>query len=105
MGLDSTDVAFGAGGAGGAVVAELLRRGGRVRAVSRRGHAPEGAEGVAADAADSAEAAATSLAPSTTASPFPARGRSVKTSRKATGWRTRLAYAGGSDAAPYGFVP
>ena len=59
MALDSTDVVFGAtGGVGGAVVAELLRRGGRVRAVSRRGHAPEGAEGVAADAADSAQAAA-----------------------------------------------
>jgi nucleoside-diphosphate-sugar epimerase len=59
MALDSTDVVFGAtGGVGGAVVAELLRRGGHVRAVSRRGHAPEGAEGVAADAADSAEAAA-----------------------------------------------
>jgi nucleoside-diphosphate-sugar epimerase len=59
MALDSTDVVFGAtGGVGSAVVAELLRRGGRVRAVSRRGHAPEGAEGVAADAADSAEAAA-----------------------------------------------
>ena len=56
---DSTDVVFGAtGGVCGAVVAELLRRGGRVRAVSRRGHAPEGAEGVAADAADPAEAAA-----------------------------------------------
>jgi nucleoside-diphosphate-sugar epimerase len=59
MALDSTDVVFGAtGGVGGAVVAELLRRGKTVRAVSRRGAAPEGAEGVAADAADSAEAAA-----------------------------------------------
>ena len=59
MALDSTDVVFGAtGGIGGAVVAELLRRGRRVRAVSRRGQAPERAEGVAADAADSAETAA-----------------------------------------------
>jgi nucleoside-diphosphate-sugar epimerase len=61
MAVDSTDVVFGAtGGIGGAVVAELLRGGRRVRAVSRRGEAPEGAEGVAADAADSAEAAAAS---------------------------------------------
>jgi nucleoside-diphosphate-sugar epimerase len=59
MALDSGDVVFGAtGGVGGAVVAELLRRGKTVRAVSRRGAAPEGAEGVAADAAASAEAAA-----------------------------------------------
>jgi nucleoside-diphosphate-sugar epimerase len=59
MALDSGDVVFGAtGGVGGAVVAELLRRGKTVRAVSRRGAAPEGAQGVAADAADSAEAAA-----------------------------------------------
>ena len=34
--------------------AELVRRGERVRAVSRRGQAPPGAEGVAADAADPA---------------------------------------------------
>jgi nucleoside-diphosphate-sugar epimerase len=59
MALGSTNVVFGAtGGVGGAVVAELLRRGNSVRAVSRRGRAPEGAEGVAADAANSAEAAA-----------------------------------------------
>jgi nucleoside-diphosphate-sugar epimerase len=53
------DVVFGAtGGIGGAVVGELLRRGRRVRAVSRGGRAPEGAEGVSADAADPADAAA-----------------------------------------------
>jgi nucleoside-diphosphate-sugar epimerase len=58
MGVDSTHVVFGAtGGIGGALVAELLRRGKSVRAVSRRGDAPEGAEGAAADAADAADAA------------------------------------------------
>jgi nucleoside-diphosphate-sugar epimerase len=58
MAVDSTHVVFGAtGGIGGALVAELLRRGKTVRAVSRRGAAPEGAEGAAADAADTAEAA------------------------------------------------
>jgi uncharacterized protein YbjT (DUF2867 family) len=45
-------VIFGATGAEGtAVVAELMRRDEWVRAVSRRGQAPHGAEGVAADAA------------------------------------------------------
>jgi nucleoside-diphosphate-sugar epimerase len=59
MAVDSTHVVFGATGwIGGALVAELLRRGKTVRAVSRRGTAPEGAEGAAADAADAAEAAA-----------------------------------------------
>src|SRR5918994_557883 len=59
MALDSTQVVFGAtGGIGGAIVTELLRRGKTVRAVSRRGQAPEGAEGVAVDAADTGEAAA-----------------------------------------------
>jgi nucleoside-diphosphate-sugar epimerase len=59
MALDSTHVVFGAtGGIGGAVVGELLRRGENVRAVSRGGGAPEGAEGVAADASDAREAAA-----------------------------------------------
>jgi nucleoside-diphosphate-sugar epimerase len=59
MAGDSTDVVFGAtGGIGGAVVDELLRRGRRVRAVSRSGGAPEGAEGFAADASDPGEAAA-----------------------------------------------
>ena len=48
---DSLHVVFGAAGAiGGAVVTELLRAGGNVRAVSRGGQAPEGAQGVAADA-------------------------------------------------------
>src|SRR5215468_6541461 len=52
-------VVFGATGAiGTAMVAELMRRGERVRAVSRRGQAPHGAEGVTADAADPAQAAA-----------------------------------------------
>lgn len=59
MAVESTHVVFGAtGGIGGALVAELLRRGKTVRAVSRQGDAPEGAERVAADAADAAEAAA-----------------------------------------------
>ena len=59
MAVDSTHVVFGGtGGIGGAVVAELLRRGRSVRAVSRGGDAPDGAEGTAADAADAAEAAA-----------------------------------------------
>jgi len=55
----SLHVVFGATGAiGGAVVDELLRKGRRVRAVSRGGRAPAGAEGVAADAADAPQAAA-----------------------------------------------
>jgi nucleoside-diphosphate-sugar epimerase len=59
MAADSTHVVFGAtGGIGGAVVAELLRRGKVVRAVSRGGKAPDGAEGAPADAADPAEATA-----------------------------------------------
>ena len=59
MAGDSTHVVFGGtGGIGDAVVAELVRRGKTVRAVSRRGDAPEGAEGTAADAADAAETAA-----------------------------------------------
>ena len=56
---NSLHVVFGATGAiGGAVVDELLRKGRRVRAVSRGGRAPAGAEGVAADAADAPQAAA-----------------------------------------------
>ena len=52
-------VVFGATGAvGTAVVAELVRRGETIRAVSRRGRAPQAAEGVTADAADPAQAAA-----------------------------------------------
>ena len=55
----SLHVVFGATGAiGGAVVGELLRRGRSVRAVSRRGRAPKGAQGMAADAADPSQAAA-----------------------------------------------
>jgi nucleoside-diphosphate-sugar epimerase len=58
MAAGSLHVVFGAtGGIGGALVAELLRRGKAVRAVSRRGDAPDGAQGAAADAADPAEAA------------------------------------------------
>jgi nucleoside-diphosphate-sugar epimerase len=58
MPADSTHVVFGAtGGIGGAVVDELVRRGTRVRAVSRSGAAREGVEGVGADAADPAAAA------------------------------------------------
>jgi nucleoside-diphosphate-sugar epimerase len=58
-GPPSTHVVFGAtGGIGGALVAELLRSGKAVRAVSRRGDAPAGAEGTAADAADPDQAAA-----------------------------------------------
>lgn len=52
-------VVFGATGAvGRAVAAELVHRGEVVRAVSRHGQAPPGADGVAADAADPAQAAA-----------------------------------------------
>jgi len=59
MAVDSTHVVFGAtGGIGAAVVAELLRRGKHVGAVSRHGAAPEGAEGASADAADAAATAA-----------------------------------------------
>src|SRR6516162_3185773 len=55
---NSLHVVFGATGAiGGAVVGELLRRGRSVRAVSRRGRAPMGAQGMAANAADPSQAA------------------------------------------------
>ena len=54
----SLHVVFGATGAiGSAAVGELLRRGHSVRAVSRRGQAPEGAQGMAADASDPAQPA------------------------------------------------
>ena len=53
----SIHVVFGATGAiGRAVVAELVRRGETVRAVSRGGRAPAGAQAVAADAADPVQA-------------------------------------------------
>jgi len=56
---DPLHAVFGATGAiRGAVVRELLREGRNVRAVSRGGWAPEGAQGVAADAADPSQAAA-----------------------------------------------
>lgn len=59
---DSAHVVFGAtGGIGSAVVAELVRHGEVVRAVSRSGRGPEGAAGVAADAADPAQAAAAAV--------------------------------------------
>ena len=52
-------VVFGATGAiGGAVVGELLRENRSVRAVSRSGRAPQGAQSEAADAADPPQAAA-----------------------------------------------
>jgi nucleoside-diphosphate-sugar epimerase len=51
-------VVFGAMGAiGGAVVTELVHAGRDVRAVSRGGQAPDGAQGVAADASDPGQAA------------------------------------------------
>src|SRR5215469_4176311 len=54
----SWNVVFGATGAiGGAVVSELARAGRPVRAVSRGGQAPDGAQGMAADASDRAQAA------------------------------------------------
>jgi len=54
----SLHVVFGAAGAiGGAVVTELVRAGRDVRAVSRGGQAPDGAQGVAADVSDPAQAA------------------------------------------------
>jgi nucleoside-diphosphate-sugar epimerase len=54
----SLHVVFGATGAiGGAVVTELLHAGRTVRAVSRGGQAPDGAQGLAADASDRAQAA------------------------------------------------
>jgi nucleoside-diphosphate-sugar epimerase len=56
--LDSLHVVFGGTGAiGGAVVTELVRAGRDVRAVSRGGQAPDGAQGVAADVSDPARAA------------------------------------------------
>jgi uncharacterized protein YbjT (DUF2867 family) len=55
---DSLHVVFGATGAiGGAVVTELVHSGRDVRAVSRGGQAPDGAQGVAADVSDPAQAA------------------------------------------------
>jgi nucleoside-diphosphate-sugar epimerase len=55
---DSLQVVFGASGAiGGAVVTELVQAGRGVRAVSRGGQAPDGAQGMAADASDPGQAA------------------------------------------------
>jgi hypothetical protein len=55
---DSLHVVFGATGAiGSAVVTELGHAGRDVRAVSRAGQAPDGAQGVAADVSDPAQAA------------------------------------------------
>ncbi len=54
----SLHVVFGATGAiGGAVMTELPHAGRTVRAVSRGGQAPDGAQGVAVDASDPAQAA------------------------------------------------
>jgi nucleoside-diphosphate-sugar epimerase len=54
----SLHVVFGATGAiGGAVVTGLLHAGRTVRAASRGGQAPDGAQGVAADASDPGQAA------------------------------------------------
>jgi nucleoside-diphosphate-sugar epimerase len=56
---ESLHVVFGATGAiGSAVVGELVRAGRSVRAVSRSGRAPKGAQSEAADAADPPQAAA-----------------------------------------------
>jgi len=55
---DSVHVVFGATGAiGSTVVTELVHAGRDVRAVSRGGQAPDGAQGVAADVSDPAQAA------------------------------------------------
>jgi uncharacterized protein YbjT (DUF2867 family) len=55
---DSLQVVFGATGAiGSVVVTELVHAGRDVRAVSRGGQAPDGAQGVAADVSDPAQAA------------------------------------------------
>ena len=55
---DGLNVVFGATGAiGSCVVTELVHAGRDVRAVSRGGQAPDGAQGAAADAADPAQAA------------------------------------------------
>jgi len=55
---DGLDVVFGATGAiGSCVVTQLVHAGREVRAVSRGGQAPDGAQGVAADASDPAQAA------------------------------------------------
>ena len=55
---DSLHVVFGATGAiGSAVVTELVHAGRAVRAVSRGGQAPDGAQGVAADVSDPGQAA------------------------------------------------
>jgi nucleoside-diphosphate-sugar epimerase len=100
----SLHVVFGATGAiGSAVVGELLRRGHNVRAVSRRGQAPEGAQGVAADASDPAQAAAAAAgaaviyhcaSPPCTRWPelFPALTRSILGAAESGG--ARLVFAG-----------
>ncbi len=55
---DSVHVVFGAAGAiGSAVVTELVHAGRDVRAVSRGGQAPDGAQGMAADVSDPVQAA------------------------------------------------
>ena len=93
----SLHVVFGATGAiGGAVTGELLREGRTVRAVSRRGRAPKGAQGVAADVADPPQAAAAAAGASVGyhwASPpytkwpelFPALTRSILSAAESSG--------------------
>lgn len=59
MNNNELHVVLGAsGGIGSAIVDELVRRGYRVRAVSRGGNAPEGAEGMKADVSTREEARA-----------------------------------------------
>lgn len=111
----SLHVVFGATGAiGSAVVGELLGAGRSVRAVSRRGRAPEGAQGVAADAADPPQAAAAAAGAAVLyhcASPpytqwpelFPALTRSILGAAEASGAKLVFAdnlYAYGPVAGP-----
>jgi nucleoside-diphosphate-sugar epimerase len=111
----SWHVVFGATGAiGSAVVTELVRAGRDVRAVSRGGQAPDGAQGAAADAADPAQAARAAVGASVIyhcASPpytrwpelFPALTRSILGAAKSSGAKLVFAdnlYAYGPVAGP-----
>lgn len=94
---DVLHVVFGATGAiGSAVVTELMHAGREVRAVSRGGQAPGGAQGVAADVSDPAQAARAAAGGSVLyhcASPpytrwpelFPALTRSILDAAESTG--------------------
>ena len=108
---DSLHVVFGAAGAiGSAVVTELVRAGGAVRAVSRAGQAPDGAQGAAADVSDPAQAAGASVlfhcaSPPYTRWPelFPALTRSILDAAKSSGAKLVFAdnlYAYGPVAGP-----